>query len=205
MEIKININDDDYANFSRNTLELGIDPLDTIEMIIVNTLKEKRLRAEINKKIKTHKDEIFNNFENKMKQYRIFQSSVAYSLNTTQASISRALKYKHDDLCSKIYSSGQKILLNAYIYQNSYDLQYYNDKISNEIIISLVNCSAKKIKQHIDNDLINDGKLRRLFDTEIHQIIITLNLNDIADSIDEFIKAENRIVDKILFCIKGYN
>ena len=205
MEIKITINDDDYAKFSKNTLELGIDPLDTIEMIIVNTLKEKNLRAEIKKKQKTLKDDILNDFENNMKKYRIFQSSIAHCLNTTQASISRALKYRYDDLCSKIYNSGKKILVDAYIYQNSYDLNYSHPNINGKIKNSLINCATKKIKQQLGNDSINDGQLRRLFDTKISEMLNSLNDNNLDDNIEEFVKVENHIVEKILFSIKGYN
>ena len=36
MEIKIEINDKDFTQFAQKTAELGLDPLDTIELINLN-------------------------------------------------------------------------------------------------------------------------------------------------------------------------
>ena len=76
MEIKININHDDYEIFARKALELGINPVDTIFNIISKRLGDSNLRSEIvsedNKTTYNESEVIFLNFENKMKKYNIW-------------------------------------------------------------------------------------------------------------------------------------
>lgn len=121
MEIKIEINDKDFTQFAQKTAELGLDPLDTIELIITKSLNERNLKSSIVKEEKPKNDteELFIDFENKMKKYNIHQSSIAHYLQTTQASISRALKSKKDNtlLFEQMSILHDKLLVYAYIYQ----------------------------------------------------------------------------------------
>ena len=55
MEIKIEINDKDFTQFAQKTAELGLDPLDTIELIITKSLNERNLKSSIIKEEKPKK------------------------------------------------------------------------------------------------------------------------------------------------------
>ena len=71
LEIKIEINDKDFTEFAQKTAELGLDPLDTIELIITKSLNERNLKSSIVKEQmpKNDTEELFIDFENKMKKY----------------------------------------------------------------------------------------------------------------------------------------
>ena len=60
-----------------------------------------------------------------MKKYNIHQSSIAHYLQTTQASISRALKKKTTPTFFEQMSIlHDKLLVYAYIYQNGHDINF---------------------------------------------------------------------------------
>ncbi len=67
MEIKIEINNEDFTQFAQKTAELGLDPLDTIELIIKKSLNERNLKSSI---IKTQKAK--NDTEELFIDYRIY-------------------------------------------------------------------------------------------------------------------------------------
>ncbi|AXH16469.1 hypothetical protein CP985_13525 [Malaciobacter mytili LMG 24559] len=133
MEIKIKINDKDFIRFTQKVAELGLDPLDTIELIITKSLNERNLESSIikEKKSKNDTEELFIDFENKMKKYHIHQSSIAHYLQTTQASISRALKSKKDNTLffKQMSILHDKLLVEAYIYQNRADIDFNEIKL----------------------------------------------------------------------------
>jgi len=126
MEIKIEINDDDYQKFCNKTNELGLDPISVIELIIKESFEKRDLRYTVlnKKEIGTSnqnndKDNILKDLIEKIEKYNILQSSLAYILNITQASISRSLKSnKNNTLLYREYSNlKDKLLIKAYKYQ----------------------------------------------------------------------------------------
>ena len=140
MEIRIKINDKDFTQFAQKAAELGLVPLDTVELIITKSLNERNLKSSIIKeeKPKNHTEELFIDFENKMKKYNIHQSSIAHYLQTTQASISRSLKSKKNNtlLFNKMNELKDKILINAYTYQFGYKFNI-EKSLSEEIYLFL--------------------------------------------------------------------
>lgn len=148
MVIRIKINDKDFSQFAQKTVEQGLTPIDIIESIIIKSLNERNLKSSIlnKEKPKNHTEELFVDFEHKMKKYNIHQSSIAHYLQTTQASISRSLKSKKNNtlLFNKMNELKDKILINAYTYQFGYEFNI--EKSLSEEIYLFLSALAGKIK-----------------------------------------------------------
>lgn len=206
MEIKIEINDKDFTQFAQKTAELGLDPLDTIELIITKSLNERNLKSSIIKEEKPKNDteELFIDFENKMKKYNIHQSSIAHYLQTTQASISRALKSKKENtlLFEQMNILGDKLLVNAYIYQNGLDIEFDNIECKKPLpkqSISFINALAGKVASNLDYKFSENTFLNILCSFTKTELFQKINFETIYNDLDEFVETVNEITDKYFY------
>lgn len=208
MEIKININHDDYEIFARKALELGINPVDTIFNIISKRLGDSNLRSEIvsedNKTTYNESEVIFLNFENKMKKYNIHQSSIAAHLGTTQASVSRALKSKKDNslLYKKIAQEEEKLLVYAYINQNAYILDYSKANCKKpvpETAHNFFNCVAGLVKANISFRFSEDMFLKLICNFVKSDIFQGLEFEKLYNDIELFVDTVNEIVSNYFY------
>ena len=206
MEIKIEINDKDFTQFAQKTAELGLDPLDTIELIITKSLNERNLKSSIVKEQmpKNDTEELFIDFENKMKKYNIHQSSIAHYLQTTQASISRALKSKKENtlLFEQMNILGDKLLVNAYIYQNGLDIEFDKKKKKKPLpkqSISFINALAGKVASNLDYKFSENTFLNILCSFTKTELFQKINFETIYNDLDEFVETVNEIADKYFY------
>lgn len=206
MEIKIEINDKDFSLFTQKTIELGLDPLDTIELLIKKSLNERNIKSSIIKE-KTRKndtEELFIDFEHKMKKYNIHQSSIANYLKTTQASISRALKSKKDNtlLYEKIAILGDELLTYAYIYQNNYEINFYDIKCKKYLpkqSIFFINALAGKVKFNLDDKFTESVFLNILCIFIKTDLFKKINFETIYSDIGEFIETIDEIANDYFY------
>ena len=206
MEIKIEINDKDFTQFAQKTAELGLDPLDTIELIITKSLNERNLKSSIVKEQmpKNDTEELFIDFENKMKKYNIHQSSIAHYLQTTQASISRALKSKKENtlLFEQMNILGDKLLVNAYIYQNGLDIEFDNIECKKRLpkqSISFIYALAGKVASNLDYKFSENTFLNILCSFTKTELFQKINFETIYNDLDEFVETINEIADNYFY------
>ena len=206
MEIKIEINNEDFTQFAQKTAELGLDPLDSIELIIKKSLNERNLKSSIikAKKPKNDTEELFIDFENKMKKYNIHQSSIAHYLQTTQASISRALKSKKDNtlLFAQVSILHDKLLVYAYIYQNGYDIDFNKIECKKplpEQSISFINALAGKVAYNLDYKFSESTFLNILCGFAKTELFQKINFETIYNDLDEFVETINEIADNYFY------
>lgn len=206
MEIKIEINDKDFTQFAQKTAELGLDPLDTIELIITKSLNERNLKSSIIKeeKPKNGTEELFIDFENKMRKYNIHQSSIAHYLQTTQASISRALKSKKDNtlLFEQMSILHDKLLVYAYIYQNGHDIDFNEVECKKplpEQSISFISALAGKVESNLNYKFSKSTFLNILCGFVKTELFQKIDFETIYSDIDEFIETINEIADNYFY------
>lgn len=199
MEIKIEINDKDFAEFAKKTADLGLNSLDIIELIISKSLNERNLKSSIIKERKpiNSTEKLLIEFENKMRKYNIHQSSIAHYLQTTQASISRALKSKKDNtlLFKQISISHDQILVYAYIYQNAHYINFDNvdcKKPLPEQSIPFINVLAGEVESNLNYKFSETTFLNILcgfIKTELFQKLdfeaIYCDINEFVDTVIE--------------------
>ncbi|MDD3465536.1 MAG: hypothetical protein PHE67_00185 [Campylobacterales bacterium] len=199
MEIKISINDSDYALFSAKALELGLEPLDTIEGIITKRLSESGLTCKIihsSHELESSVEKMFLDFKTKMKKYSIHQSSIAECLKVTQATISRDLKSKKTNtaLFKAISENSGALLVCAYLRQNAVELDYSENSVP-EIADNFFNTIASyltlKVKTKISNDLFL--KLFRIFCKS--DFFKELDFEKLYSDIDLFVETTQKIAD----------
>lgn len=212
MEIKIEINDEDFSQFAQKTAELGLDPLDTIELIITKSLNERNLKSSIIKQEKLVDDafRLFIDFENKMKKYNIHQSSIAHYLQTTQASISRALKSKKNNtlLFEQISILQDKLLVYAYIYQNGHSIDFDNIECKKPLpkqSILFINALAGKVELNLNYKFSEGTFLNILCNFVKTELFKKLDFETIYSDIDEFIDTINEIADNYFYERYGPN
>lgn len=195
MEIKIEIDDKDFSKFTQKTAELGLDPLDTLELIITKSLNERNLKSSISKedKPKNHTEELFIDFENKMKKYNILQSSIAHYLQTTQASISRALKSKKDNtlLYEQMTVLHDRLLVYSYIYQNSNKTAITFEEIECKNILPahsfpFLKTLAIEVEYNLGSNFFISIFLKKICEFVNTKLFQKINFETIYSDIDEF-------------------
>lgn len=205
MKIKVEIDDKDFFLFEQKIVELGLDPLDAIELIITKSLNAKDLKASIIKEGKPKNDiELqFIDFENKMRKYDIHQSSIAHLLQTTQASISRALKSKKENtlLYKNINTLHDKLLVRSYVYQYGHDINVtdFNCNLNLTHQSLLFICAfAGLMKNKRDNKITQEAFLFKICELLKTQFFRELDFEKLNYNIEEFTRTINELNNYVI-------
>ena len=211
MIIKLDIQDKSFKNFEEKINKINLfDAKESLFIILSQCLNNKNIivnnislmEDDNTKATKPEVPDIFLYIEEKMKKYRLYQSSLAACLKTTQASVSRTLKNKNKN--SKLYREAiakkDRLLICAYFnqYKEKIDLSEIDCDIPKNTLdfFESILHRVKEEYSYMFNFSMFKESLCKFLDDDA---FLTVNFNKLHNDIDLLTKTIEEITQKYFF------